>query len=111
MSLNPDSQMNYLYLTNKPVIGLGNSLLAKYSMVGHVSPVTVLFQEAIHEISQTDPDNKSFAHLLTRPLLCKKLNLFPHEFFALRLVLVAKETIRKIDTDYRIASFCNLFEW
>ncbi len=80
-------------------------------MVGHVSLilVSVLFQEVILEISWTDhPNNESFARSLTWLSFYKKLNLFPHEFSALRLVLIAKETFQKFDTDYRIATFCNL---
>jgi hypothetical protein len=96
-----------------PVIGLGSSQLTKYSMAGRVSLlISVLFQESILEISRTEyPNIESFVCLLTWPGFYKKLDLFPQEFSALRLVLIAKETFQKFDSDYRIASFCNLLEW
>ena len=95
-----------------PIINSGNKHFSKYSMTGHIGLlVSVTFQEATRQISGQSTNTYTFEQLITREAFHKSLNFFPNEISAIRLSLLAKETLRKFLNDYQIASFINLFEW
>ena len=73
--------------------------------------ISITFQAAMRNISTTPFDNQAFENIICRESFHKMLNLFPGEISPIRLKLIAKETLRKFNQDYKIGSLIHLFEW
>jgi hypothetical protein len=95
-----------------PIIKSGNQHFLKYSMTGRIGLlISVTFTEALR-LWSSKPDNTiTFEQIISDELFHKQLNLFPDEISAVRLSLIAKETLWKYKNDYCTASFMNLMEW
>jgi hypothetical protein len=95
-------------------IGLGNTILAKYSMIGRVSIlIRVLIEEAKTNIFHEDRRirDELFEDRLSRPALYNALSVFPGEFSPVRLAAKARLSINKLRNDYKNFGFLNMIEW
>jgi len=94
-----------------PIIA-GNRHFSKYTILGHVGLLlTVTTQEAIRTLHPRKVTNDMFEQTITSRKHHETLNLFPREISPIRLSILAKEALSKFRSDYKIASFINLFEW
>ena len=68
-------------------------------------------EEAIKETSENPAPDKVIEEILSRRIICERLNLFPGEISALKLAATARAAIDKFKNDYKLCSFYNHVEW
>jgi hypothetical protein len=97
-----------------PCQGEGNENFFKYSLLGHVYILLqIILEEAKKMILAVNINQceRKFEEILSRPAIYSRINCFPHEISAIKLVSTARSCFRKFKNDYKIGSLLHLVEW